>query len=110
MIGLVNPTTMPATLYQSVRKHGRTTGHTLGVIMNISADFTMNYGTQPADFEDQIAIVGAGGSFSLPGDSGALGVDGVSRRPVGLLFCGGGNVTYANPIDLVLQRFEAQIQ
>jgi hypothetical protein len=101
---------MPATLYQSVRKHGRTTGHTLGVVMDVAADFTMNYGVQTADFEDQIAIVGAGGAFSQPGDSGALVVDGVSRRPVGLLFCGGGNTTFANPIDLVLQRFGAQIQ
>ena len=110
IIGRVNPALMPATLYQSVRKHGRTTGHTLGVVMDVAADFTMNYGTQTADYEDQIAIVGAGGPFSQPGDSGALVVDGVTRRPVGLLFCGGGNTTFINPIDLVLQRFNAQIQ
>jgi hypothetical protein len=109
IIGRVGSNPMPAVLYQSVRKHGRTTGHTLGVVMDVAADFTMNYGAQPAQYEDQIAIVGAGGFFSQPGDSGALVVDGVSRRPVGLLFCGGGNTTFASPIDLVLSRFGIQI-
>jgi hypothetical protein len=93
MIGNVDPNTMPATLYQSVRKHGRTTGHTIGVVMDVSADITVYYGTQAAQFEDQMTIRGAGGAFfSQGGDSGSLVVDGVTRKPVGLLFAGGGDV------------------
>ena len=32
-------------LYQSVRKHGRTTLHTIGVVMDLAADINVRYGT-----------------------------------------------------------------
>lgn len=101
-IGRVVPPAMPAMLYQSVRKHGRTTSHTVGVVMDLSADVSPWYGSQQAFFEDQIAIHGVGGPFGLPGDSGALIVDAVGLHPVALLFAGGNGVTFANPIDPVL--------
>ncbi len=108
-IGPVVLPDMPASLYQSVRKHGRTTLHTIGVIMDISADINVLYGSNTAHFEDQLAIVGAGSSFSSGGDSGSLVVDGVTRRPVGLLFAGGGSMTFTNPIDQVISRLRIQI-
>ena len=108
-IGRATAPVMTASLYQSVRKYGRTTLHTVGVITDISASIRVGYGTQVADFDDQIAIIGAGGPFSGGGDSGSLIVDAVSLRPVGLLFAGGASTTFANPIDVVLTRFGAQI-
>jgi hypothetical protein len=101
---VVNPP-VTAALYQSVRKHGRTTRHTIGVIMDISATIRVLYGSNRAEFDDQLAIVGAGGMFSAGGDSGSLIVDAVTLRPVGLLFAGGGSTTFANPIDVVLSHF-----
>jgi hypothetical protein len=99
-----------ASLYQSVRKHGRTTRHTIGVIMDLSADIKVRYGTDTAAFEDQIAIVGVGGGpFSSGGDSGSLIVDAVAKEPVALLFAGGTGMTFANPIAPVLTRFNAAI-
>ena len=43
--------------------------------------------------------------FSRGGDSGSLIVDAVTLEPVALLFAGGDSLTFANPIDLVLQHY-----
>ncbi|MDJ0659869.1 MAG: hypothetical protein QNJ42_10330 [Crocosphaera sp.] len=108
-IGTVEQPTMPAAMYQSVRKHGRTTGHTVGVIMDLAADVRVRFGRKIANFEDQLAIQGVNGLFSQGGDSGSLIVDAITRRPVALLFAGGGNQTFACPIDQVLSRFNVDI-
>jgi hypothetical protein len=109
-IGRLQPTPKTALLYQSVRKHGRTTGHTIGVVMDVSANLWVDYrvGNQnlSAWFEDQIAVMGVGAApFSQGGDSGSLIADAVTLEPVALLFAGGGSLTFANPIDLVLQHY-----
>jgi hypothetical protein len=55
----------------------------------------------------------SGNGFSAGGDSGSLivtkGLLLADRRPVGLLFAGTGTTTIANPIDLVLDRFNIRI-
>jgi hypothetical protein len=101
-----------------VRKCGRTTGHTVGSINSLSADVRVNYTVggqvRSAFFDDQIQIIGSangfGGrvNFSEGGDSGSVIVERTSFRPVGLLFAGGSGVTFANPINLVIQRFNIQ--
>ncbi|MGF6529131.1 chymotrypsin family serine protease [Variovorax sp. PvP013] len=108
-IGNPGKTLKNATIYQSVRKHGRTTGHTVGVIVDISVSLWVSYGTQKAWFQDQIAIQGIGSSpFSSGGDSGSLIVDAVGLEPVGLLFSGStSGLTFANPIDKVLTGLNA---
>lgn len=110
-IGRPKSTTAKAALYQSVRKHGRTTGHTVGVITDMSADIWVGYGSKKAWFEDQLAVTGAGCTdFSKGGDSGSLVVDAVSLQPVALLFAGAAHtLTYANPIDSVLNYFDVTI-
>lgn len=108
-IGVVEVEASEAALYQSVRKHGRTTGHTVGVIMDVAADIDVRFGSGTIRFVDQIAVVGAGREFSDGGDSGSLVLDAVTTRPTGLLFAGGQGTTFANPIDVVLDRFEATV-
>lgn len=108
-IGNIQQPTMLASEYQSVRKQGRTTQHTIGIITDLSADIRVQFGSKVAFFENQLAIAGINGQFSSGGDSGSLIVDAVTRRPVGLLFAGGGNTTFANPIDRVLARFNIDI-
>jgi hypothetical protein len=108
-IGPIAPTPMPAALYQSVRKRGRTTLHTIGVVMDLAADVRVRYGNRVAQFSDQIAVSGVNGAFSAGGDSGSLVVDAVTRRPVGLLFAGGGNTTFCNHIADVLGPFRVSI-
>lgn len=108
-IGRVQQPVVPAALYQSVRKHGRTILHTIGVVMDLAADINVRFGRRTASFEDQLAVTGVGGQVSSGGDSGSLVVDAVSRRPVALLFAGGLDITFAGSIGPVLDRFDADI-
>jgi len=100
-----------AKLGQSVQKYGRTTGYTVGQISGINATIDVGYSTGTARFTDQIVITGNG--FSAGGDSGSLIVTKGTllgdRRPVGLLFAGTATTTLANPIGLVLDRFNITI-
>jgi hypothetical protein len=94
-----------------VKKYGRTTGLTSSRISAINATVNVNYGDPGvATFVGQIVI--SGGNFSAGGDSGSLiVVDGGSndRVPVGLLFAGSSSSTIANPITLVLERFNVTV-
>jgi hypothetical protein len=81
--------------------HPAVTAGTLGCLLRRCTRF--------AFFKDQIAISGVGGAFSDSGDSGALIVDAVTRRPIALLFGGGIDVTFASPIQPVLDRFGVEI-
>ncbi len=108
-IGRVQQPAMPAALYQSVRKRGRTTLHTIGVVMDLAADINVRFGRHTVSFEDQLAVTGVGGQFSSGGDSGSLVVDAVTRRPVALLIAGGLDTTFANQIGPILDRFGAEI-
>lgn len=102
--------TAAARLGMPVQKYGRTTGHTKGTITGINATMNIGFRDRQARFSGQIVVSGAG--FSGPGDSGSLIVAGPGpddRRPVGLLFAGSQTTTLANPIDLVLERFDVEI-
>jgi hypothetical protein len=111
MIGRVTPASVNPVIGMSVKKYGRTTGLTLGVIAALGADVSVTYANgQTAHFEGQISVRGAaGGNFGQPGDSGSLVVDSEGKRPVGLLFAVGGPVTFCNHIRLVLPRFTAVV-
>ena len=102
---------LAAKLGMQVQKYGRTTGHTHGQISGLNATLNVGFKDNTARFTGQIVITGSG--FSAPGDSGSLivaGGDGPdSRRPVGLLFAGSQTSTIANPIGLVLDRFDVRI-
>jgi hypothetical protein len=100
----INPRPILATLGMSVRKCGRTTEATLGVITGVSVSVRVSYGVAGvALFRDQLQIRGVGSVFSQGGDSGSLVVTAGSRQPAGLLFAGGGDVTFANPIGAVIR-------
>lgn len=95
-----------------VGKSGRTTGLTQGRVTQIGVSVNVNYpGRGVAFFRNQIAIQSVNFSpFSAGGDSGSLiwhWATGV--RPVGLLFAGGGGVTFANPIGSVLAALDIRL-
>lgn len=108
-IGRVTPQSIQPVQHMSVVKHGRTTQYTAGLISDVAADIRVRYGSKIGVFEAQIAVTGVAGPFSDGGDSGSLVVDAVGKRPVGLLFAGGGSTTFCNPIDLVMARFHVTI-
>ena len=95
-----------------VQKHGRTTSFTKGKIFALNVEAVINY-DEPGlarfqnciDVQTQSRLPGFGG----PGDSGSLVVTVSDRRPVGLLFAGGGFNTFLNPISPVLVRFKVGV-
>jgi hypothetical protein len=95
-----------------VQKYGRTTvytrGHTVG--LNVLLPIDDNTGNLVTFFRmDEYAGTLPSTDLSNPGDSGSLIVTVDDRRPVSLLFAGGGGTTLGNPIGLVLDRFNVQI-
>lgn len=100
-----------------VRKHGRTTGLTQGVVTDVA--YTALVGMDHADpsvvalFVDQIRIerVAPFPAFGLGGDSGSLVVHGERQNAVGLYFAGPENGFYgvANPIAAVLAEIQISI-
>lgn len=109
-IGKVTNPPIAAAAGMKVHKYGRTTLYTQGKVIDTSADIWVSYGSHSAWFEDQISIRSDEGDFSLGGDSGSLILKAEKNEPVALLFAGGGGVTFANPIDLVLRRFNIRIE
>ena len=100
-----------------VRKTGRTTGMRRGIVTAIELDnLVVGFDIGDLSFDGQIEIEGTGrNGFSDGGDSGSLIVDG-DRLAVGLLFAGssqggsnGRGLTFANPIDPVLQALAATL-
>jgi hypothetical protein len=99
----INPQPVNPQLFLPVRKCGRTTQATLGLVVGLGVTIRVNFGTSGvALFRNQIEIRGIGGTFSAGGDSGSVVVTAGTLQPVGLLFAGGGNLTFANRIGSVV--------
>ena len=99
-----------------VRKLGRTTGLKKGRVTAVALDdVAVDMGTGIASFDNQIEIESAETrAFCRGGDSGSLIVD-ADDRAAALLFAGAdhggtGNLglTYANPIEAVIQALEVR--
>lgn len=111
--GAPRSSTVTAYVNQPVRKYGRTSRMTTGRVTAINASIQVNYSGGTAQFVQQMVITGDNNApFSEPGDSGSLVVvasGANARKTVGLIFAGAGNVSAANPIGPILQRFGMQI-
>ena len=101
----------------AVRKHGRTTGLTEGIVTDEALDVLV--GLDPFDpravalFEDQMRIDATAGfpAFGLGGDSGSLVAMQAAPRAVGLFFAGppGGLYGIANQMDDVENALEITV-
>jgi hypothetical protein len=116
--GIPSSQTAAATVGLPVKKYGRTTGLTQGLVSEINVSIEVcyevtisGYCSKSAFFYDQIAIAPLTWwrKFSAGGDSGSLVVTQDGNNPVGLLFAGSSTRTFANRIDLVLTRFAVNI-
>jgi len=93
-----------AKLGMLIQKSGRTTGHTVGKIKDISATVKVNYDDKVALFRNQILTT----NISQGGDSGSLVLD-MKAKAVGLLFAGSEVVTIVNPISEVLRALDIEL-
>ena len=95
-----------------VGKSGRTTQLRTGRVTGLGVSVNVNYGGgKVALFRDQIAIQSVNASpFSAGGDSGSsIWTWDALRRPVGLLFAGGGGVTFANRMTRVVAALDVRL-
>lgn len=113
--GTPNSVTKEASVGLDVKKYGRTTRLTHGEVKEINVTVEVCYEQlfgffciKSAYFYDQIAISSTG-TFSAGGDSGSLIVTEEGKNPLGLLFAGSSTRTFANRIDLVLNRFGVKV-
>ena len=87
-------------LGMSVRKSGRTTRLTQGMITDVDVTLRVGYRGGSYIFTDQLLVAGDRGPFSAGGDSGSVIVS-EDRKAVGLLFAGSRFVTVANKMPHV---------
>jgi S1-C subfamily serine protease len=102
--------TAEAEIDMMVHKFGRTTSYTVGRIVSVDTDVTVEYETANFAFENQIIIYSSNNKmFSDSGDSGSLILQRGSNAAVGLLFGGGPDHTIANHIANVLRSLRVRI-
>lgn len=92
------------TLGQQVRKWGRTTGYTEGMVQQIDVTAQVDYNGRMVYFVDQIIT----SRMSSRGDSGS-GILDMEGHAVGLLFAGSERVTLFTPLDRVLAHFNVEL-
>jgi hypothetical protein len=87
-----------------VRKCGRTTGLTHGIVSDLEATIRVRYPGGHVLLSEQILVEGLRKEpFSAPGDSGSLVVAEPDNRPVAMVCGGSPKFTVANRIGLVLE-------
>ncbi|HBP6570047.1 TPA: hypothetical protein NI607_006477 [Pseudomonas aeruginosa] len=103
--------TIPLHAGLRVKKVGRTTGLRVGTVLGeMVVPFFIPYKSSKFQsivyFSGVWAVEGDGGNtFSEGGDSGSLVVTADGTKAVGVVFAGGGNVSYILPIDKILDLF-----
>jgi hypothetical protein len=94
----------------NVGKSGRTTQLTSGRIVALNWSGWINFRVGQAFFAGQFVVQGFGGDFSAGGDSGSsVWTWDSTRRPVGLLFAGGGGFTICNPMPWVVSALDVNL-
>jgi hypothetical protein len=87
-------------------KTGRTTGRTMGEILQTDVTVNVSYGDgRVATFTDQLMA----GAMSQGGDSGSAVVD-QDNKFVGLLFAGSDSTTIFSPAQFVLDELEVEMR
>ena len=98
-IGVVNDTCDPE-LNMEVKKRGRTTGITTGIIQALNVTVQIGFGGgKTALFKNQIIT----GNMSQPGDSACLLVESSTNKAVGLSLAGSDTTTVWSPIMRVME-------
>jgi hypothetical protein len=92
---LTSPQPIDAVEGMRVEKTGRSTGHTIGTVTEVSISTVVEYETGLYWFDDQILIQGDAGNFSDAGDSGSLVIDVATGRATGMLMGGGVSQRFA---------------
>jgi hypothetical protein len=97
--------TVAGELGMAIKKSGRTTGFTTGVIQQVDVTANVQYGAgRIAVFSDQLLA----GAMSQGGDSGSAVLDD-NNRLTGLLFAGSDTTTIINRIENVFSALRVSL-
>ncbi len=92
-----------------VRKSGRTTGLTEGIVRVVHLDvLNIEYDHGMVRMDDIFTVEGIAGPFSKGGDSGSAVVS-EAGRIVGLLFAGTDTQSFVIPVQRILRRFKMRV-
>ncbi len=108
-IGKLPPAPGQPKVGREVAKIGRMTGRTAGTIVDVDADFFVDYSFGTFHFVDQVLIEGKDGKeFAKDGDSGAVVVDVQDRdkQAAAMVFASAGKFTLACPLTEVVNQFK----
>lgn len=110
---LAEPPAQHDPMWVTVAKVGRTTGSTIGTVVDVNANIWVPMResadkTAHAFFVGQIGVVPLGWypDFSAPGDSGSIVYDVRVGLPIGLLFAGGDGMAFVNPWSAVIGELQ----
>lgn len=108
--GPIDPTPTVAYPRMRVLKCGRSSSITRGIVKTPSTYGAVRHGGRVAQMTNQIITKGVGRPFSEEGDSGAVVIEEVSRRPVGLICATSSRLSMLCPIEAVLSELGVSIQ
>ena len=110
ILGIGKPAgTARVKLNSLVRKSGRTTGLTEGIVRVLNLELLhIEYDHGMVRMAGVFAVEGINGWFSGAGDSGSAVVDGTGRV-VGLLFAGSDAQSFVIPVQRILRRFKMRV-
>ena len=110
ILGIGKPAgTARVKLNSLVRKSGRTTGLTEGIVRVLNLELlNVEYDHGMVRMAGVFAVEGVNGGFSGAGDSGSAVVDGTGRV-VGLLFAGADTQSFVIPVQRILRRFKMRV-
>jgi hypothetical protein len=110
ILGIGRPAgTARAKLNSLVRKSGRTTGLTEGIVRVLDLELlNVEYDHGMVRMAGVFAVEGVNGAFSQGGDSGSAVVSD-SGRLVGLLFAGSDAQSFVIPVRRILRRFRMRV-
>jgi hypothetical protein len=89
---------------QKVQKDGAVTGLTYGKIVDVDADFYIEYSFGRFLLSDQVVIQGGDVDFAADGDSGAVVVNRETNQAVAMIFAESGTHALACPLTEVLKQ------
>jgi len=95
-------------LGEEVRKSGRTTRLTRGIVEDASATIRVGYSRGSFVFQDQMIVRASSGTFSSGGDSGSV-IVGQDSKALGLLFGGSPFFTVANKVTNVEKALDVAV-
>jgi len=101
-VGLTGEADTPLCIYELVCKSGRTSERNEGLFFGW-ADIEVGYDTGVGFFRDQLAF----SPILEGGDSGSLLLRKADKKPVGLCFAGSSDLSFANPIEKVVEELES---